>query len=186
MKKLLSVLLALMMLLCACPALGEEAAPAATEGEALTFDVAAYFLSLCDLDLTPYSGKNIALVFFNTASEAQTPMLPTWKLIWDDFDKEALEIVLIHVCDGEGPEALDALKAELGIEEMTIYEDVDAVLANSLGVNMMPNVLILNKEGNPASGYAGRIGYTALADFLALLEVEQLQCSYQPEQTAAE
>ncbi len=181
MKKVICLLLSAMLLMCACPVLAEEA-PAE---EPLTFDVTAYFLSLCDLDLTPYQGKAIALVFFNAASEAETPMLPTWKMVFDDFNKEQLEIVLIHVCDGEGQQEMDALKAELGIEEMTVYEDVDAVLAKSLGVDIMPNVLILNQEGSPASGYAGRISYTALADFLALLEVEQLQNSYQAAQEAA-
>ena len=60
MKKVICLLLSAMLLMCACPVLAEEA-PAE---EPLTFDVAAYFLSLCDLDLTPYQGKAIALVFF--------------------------------------------------------------------------------------------------------------------------
>lgn len=192
MKKLMCLLLSVLVLLCACPALGEEAAPEATAEAAaeqpLTFDVAAHFRTLCDLDLTPYYGKAIALVFFNAASEAQTPMLPTWKMVWDDFNKDQLQIVLIHVGDGEGQEEMDALKAELGLEEMTIYEDVDATLTKELGIKQenLPNVLILNKDGNPASGYAGRIGYPSLQEFFALMEVEQLQNSWQATQEAAQ
>ncbi len=174
-RKLTCLLLSLLLVLCACPALGEDA-PA----EELTFDVAAYINSLCELDLTPYAGKVIALHFFKTASEECTAMMPAWKLIYDDFDKDDVEIVLIHVCDGEGQEEMDALKAELGLEGMNIYEDVDAVLSGTLGVTEVPNTLFLNAEGNPASGYSGRLNYTTIAELLKSLGADQLQNSYLP------
>lgn len=184
-RKLTCLLTVLALLLCACPALCEAAgaatAPAAEEEE-LTFDVAAYFKTISDLDLTPYAGKVIALHFFKTASADCTAMMPAWKLIYDDFDKEDVEIVLIHVCDGEGQQEMDALKQELGLDGMNIYEDVDAVLSTTLGVTEVPNTLFLNGEGNPASGYSGRLNYTTIADLLKLLGADQLQNSYVPKE----
>ena len=175
-RKFACLLLSALLALCACAAFAEQT-PAEEE---YTFDVAAYFQSISDLDLTPYYGKVIALHFFKTASEDCTAMMPAWKLIYDDFSKDDVEIVLIHVCDGEGQQEMDALKTELGLEDMHIYEDVDAVLSTTLGVTEVPNTLFLNTDGNPASGYSGRLNYTTIAELLKTLGAEQLQNSYLP------
>ena len=46
-----------------------------------------------DLDLTPYRGKVIALHFYAADNADCLSMLPTWKMIWEDFSKNDLEII---------------------------------------------------------------------------------------------
>jgi peroxiredoxin len=169
-RKLTCLLLTVLMLLCACPVLAEESE------EPIAFDVAAYIGSLCDLDLSPYKGKVIALHFYAADNESCRTMLPAWKMIWDDFAKDDLEIVLIHTGDAEENEAL---KTELGLEGMTFYQDEGAALASTLGVVNLPNTLVLNTDGDPASGYEGTMTYPTLAALFEGLGAEQLQNSYE-------
>ena len=169
-RKLTCLLLTVLLLLCACPVLAEE-----TE-EKIEFDVAAYLGTICDLDLTPYRGKVIALHFYAADNADCLSMLPTWKMIWEDFSKNDLEIVLIHTGDAETNEAQ---KTELGIEGMTFYQDEGAALAGTLGVALVPNTLVLDADGNPASGYEGTMTYPTLAALFEGLGVEQLQNSYE-------
>lgn len=185
-RKWLCMLLSAAMLLCMVPALAEEApeAPAAEE-EPIVINVIDYFQQAgFGLDLTPYRGKVIALHFFSADSATCKTMLPTWQMLLDDFDKEALRIVFICACkEDHGEEACPAaqpVQEAFGEEAVSIYEDKDAFLCTTLGVEKMPNTLILDREGNPACGYEGLLTYPTFADWFATLEVEQLQDSYSP------
>lgn len=169
-RKLTCLLLTVLLLLCACTALAAET------DEKIEFDVAAYLSTICDLDLTPYRGKVVALHFYDADNADCLTMLPTWKMVWEDFAKDDLEIVLIHIGDAEKNEAL---KGELGIEGMTFYQDEGAALSATLGVANVPNTLVLDGDGNPVSGYEGTMTYPTLAALFEGLGVEQLQNSYE-------
>lgn len=181
-RKWLCMLLAAAMLLCMSPALAQEAQ---TDDEEIIINVIDYFQQAAfGLDLTPFRGKTIALHFFSADSPDCLTMLPMWKMICDDFDKETLQIVYVCACKKEhGEEACpvaELVGETFGEEEIFIYEDKDAVLCTALGVTKMPNTLILNQEGNPACGYQGLLSYPTVAGWLTTLGVEQLQDSNAP------
>jgi hypothetical protein len=185
-RKWLCLLLSAAMLLCMVPSLAEEApeAPAAEE-EPIIVNVIDYFTQAgLGLYLTPYRGKAIALHFFSADSAGCQTMLPTWKMLLDDFDKEALQIVFICACKEDHSEeacpAAEPVKEAFGEEAVCIFEDKDAFLCTTLGVEKMPNTLILNQDGNPACGYEGLLTYPTFADWFTTLNVEQLQDSYSP------
>lgn len=181
-RKWLCLLLAAAMLLCMAPALAVEAQE--TEEEEIIINAIDYFQQAeFQLDLTPYRDKVIALHFFSADSPDCITMLPTWKMICDDFDKETFQIVFVCPCgeeDADGCAAVAAVKETFGEDEVFIFEDRDALLCTTLGVEKTPNTLVLNMEGNPACGYEGLLTYNTLSTWLTTLNVEQLQNSFAP------
>ena len=174
MKRLLSLLVATLLALCAVPSIAED--------EPIVFDAAAYISSMSGLDLRPYGGKVIVLHFFTASGEECRAQLPALRLIYDDFDKEGVEIVLVHAWDGEGQPESDEARESFDLEGMRIYEDEGCALSRQLGITQYPNTLFLGGDGNPVSGYGGRLTYETLAYVLSGMGVTQLQNSYLPKE----
>lgn len=172
-KRLLALLTAVMLLFTVPAALAQQAPVA--------FDVAAYISSVSGLDLAPFRGRTVMLHFFTAGGAECQAQLPILKMLRDDFDAAGLEIVLIHVQDGETAQDAEAALAACGLEGVTLYEDENCALSSLLGVTAYPNTLILGKDGSPASGYGGLISYPTLAAALEMLNVRRLGNSYQAE-----
>lgn len=170
-KRLLALLTAVMLLLTVPAALAQEAP--------VSFDVASYISSVSGLDLSPFRGRTVMLQFFTAAAPECRSQLSIIKMIRDDFDPAAVEIVLIHVQDGETAQDTEAALAACGLEDITVYEDENCALSSLLGVTAYPNTLILGRDGNPASGYGGLISYPTLAAALEMLNVRRIGNSYQ-------
>ncbi len=174
MKRLLALLTAAMLLFTIPGALAQQ--------EPIRFDVASYISSVSGLDLTACQGRVILLHFFTANGAESTAQLNILKMLRNDFDPAGLEIILIHVQDGEtAQDAQDALQT-CGLEDITVYEDENCALSSLLGVTACPNTLILNADGSPASGYGGLISYPTLAAALEMLNVNRLGNSYQAEE----
>lgn len=162
LKRLISLITAIALLLCSFAATAEEEAP-------IVFDVTDFISSLSDLDLTPHKGKVIALFFYDSNTDECLATLPVWKTVYDTFDPLTVEIILVHAWDGEGQEESDALKERFQLEGMHIYEDRGCMLSDSLGVLEYPNTLFLDPHGTPASGYNGQMGQTTITEYLKSL-----------------
>lgn len=162
LKRLISLITAIALLLCSFAATAEEEAP-------IVFDVTDFISSLSDLDLTPHKGKVITLFFYDSNTPECLNTLPVWKAVHDTFDPLTVEIILVHAWDGEGQEESDALKERFQLEGMSIYEDKNCVLCTSLGINEYPNTLFLDPHGTPASGYNGQMGHTTITEYLKSL-----------------
>ena len=167
LKRLISLITAIALLLCSFAATAEEEAP-------IVFDVTDFISSLSDLDLTPHKGKVIALFFYDSNTDECLATLPVWKAVYDTFDPFMCEIILVHAWDGEGQEESDALKERFQLEGMHIYEDKNCVLCTSLGINEYPNTLFLDPYGTPASGYNGQMSQTTITDYLLSLGAVKL------------
>lgn len=170
-RRIISLLAALLLLL-------TGTAFAEANEEPIIYDVTDYFDTISDLDLSPYKGKIITLFFYTCSDPEAQATLPMWKLIHDDFDPDELAIVLVHAWDGEGQEESDAAIAQYHLEDLIIYEDEDCSLCRQLNLSEYPNILILDQEGTPASGYGGQLSYPTMAQVLVNLGVTQLQDSY--------
>lgn len=172
-KRMICLFLILSLLLCTGAAFAQEE-------ESVIYDVTDYISSIAGLDLTPHKGKIIILFFYTCNSEEAKATLPVWRMIRDDFDPQEVEIILVHAWEDEGQEESDTVKRLYQLEGLNIYEDENCTLCHTLGLNSYPNLLILNAQGSPASGYSGQVSYPTIADTLTALGAGQLQNSYLP------
>ena len=171
LKRIISLLVALLLLLlCMIPAMAEEEVE-----EPIAMDVTDYISGIADLDLTPYKGKIMVLFFYTADNDQAKATLPVWKMIHDDFNPDDVEIILVHVWDGEDQADSDAAIERFQLQDMNIYEDKDCVLSSTLGLTEYPNTLILDQGGTPASGYGGQLTYATTAEYLVSLGAEQVQ-----------
>lgn len=175
LKRITSLLAALLLLLCMIPAMAEEEVE-----EPIAMDVTDYISGIADLDLTPYKGKIMVLFFYTADNDQAKATLPVWKMIHDDFSPDDLEIILVHAWDGEDQADSDAAIEHFQLQDMNIYEDEDCLLSQTLNVTEYPNTLILDQGGTPASGYSGQLTYDTTAAYLVSLGAEQLQDSAAP------
>jgi len=175
LKRTISLLLAVLLVFSTAAALAETASgqPATEEAE-IIFDVTDYISSLSELDLSPYKGKVMVLFFYVADNEECLSNLPVWKNIYDTFDPYTVEIILVHAWEGESHEESDALKERFHLEGMNIFEDIDCILCDALGVHQYPNTLFLDAFGTPASGYNGQLSLTTISDFLVSLGAAKL------------
>lgn len=167
LNKMISLLTALVLLLCMGTAVAQEEKP-------ISFDVTDYISSIADLDLSPYRGKVMALFFYTCNSDEAKATLPVWKRIHDDFDPQDVEIILVHAWENEGQKESDAIRERFQLDGMNIYEDQNCTLCHTLGLTSYPNVLLLDAQGSPCSGYSGQLSYQTIADALIALNVTQL------------
>lgn len=172
LKRTITLLLAVLLVFCAAAALAYE--EPATEEVEIVFDVTDYISGLSELDLSPYRGKVMALFFYVADNEECQASLPIWKTIYDTFDPYTVEIILVHAWEGESHEESDALKERFHLEGMNIFEDIDCILCDALGVHQYPNTLFLDAFGTPASGYNGQLSLTTISDFLVSLGAAKL------------
>lgn len=104
------------------------------------------------LDLTPYLGKTVYLNFFTEWCYYCMQEMPDIKQMYDTYDENELQIVLVHVWDGEDESSTENVKAAYGMEDMTFFEDQDFAAASLVGLQGYPASLFLNPDGTIALG----------------------------------
>ena len=115
------------------------------------------------LDLTPYEGKAIYLNFFTEWCHFCMQEMPDIKKVFETYDPEELQIVLIHVWDGEDASNTENIKATYGMEEMTFFEDEDRFVSYALGLQGYPLSVFIGKDGNVHMGQSGMMSYDQMA-----------------------
>lgn len=105
-----------------------------------------------DLDLTPYLGKTVYLNFFTEWCYFCMQEMPDIKQMYDTYDEDALQIVLVHVWDGEDESNTESVKEKYGLEDLTFFEDKDFTAATMVGLQGYPASLFLNPDGTIATG----------------------------------
>lgn len=141
MRRLLAMISALALLVSG--ALAQEAAvPNVTE----------LMRQYTSLDLTPYLGKTVYINFFTEWCYYCMQEMPDIKRMYDAYDENELQIVLVHVWDGEDESSTENVKAAYGMEDMTFFEDQDFAAASLVGLQGYPASLFLNPDGTIALG----------------------------------
>ncbi len=141
----------LCLLMCAMALLAPVSALAAEEQSAP--NVIELMKTYTQLDLTPYEGKAIYLNFFTEWCYYCMQEMPDIKTMYETYDPEELQIVLVHVWDGEDASNTESVKKAHGLEELTFFEDKDGMVASLVGLQGYPASLYVNKDGTLAAGY---------------------------------
>ena len=159
----LSVLLAAIMLLACATALAEDPDASLTHAELIT--------KYSALDLTPYQGKVLYLNFFTEWCPYCMDEMPSIKKLYETYSPDALQVILVHVWDGEDQSNSDSIIKTYGLEDMTFFEDKDMKLSTLLSLTSYPLSVFFGKDGNIAVGGSGALTYEKMAATLDKLEV---------------
>lgn len=156
-RRRLPLLLTLLLALTLClPALAAESAE---EEKIYLLDA---FIGT-KLDLTPYEGKAILLNFFTEWCPYCMQEMPDIKKAFETYSPDQLEIILIHVWDGEDETNSENIRTKFGLEEMHFFEDEDMMIAGLVGIPGYPTSIFIDKEGN----FAGFYGQAMTEEMLA-------------------
>lgn len=150
MKRTVARLLCLLM--CFMAPLAPVSALAEAE-QAAPANVIELMKTYTRLDLSPYEGKAIFLNFFTEWCYYCMQEMPDIKTMYETYDPEELQIVLVHVWDGEDASNTESVKKAHGLEELTFFEDKDGMVASLVGLQGYPASLYVNKDGTLAAGY---------------------------------
>lgn len=115
-------------------------------------NVTALMRQHTSLDLTPYLGKTVYLNFFTEWCYYCMQEMPDIQRMHETYDEEELEIVLVHVWDGEDESNTENVRETYGLEDVTFFEDQDFAVASMVGLQGYPASLFLNPDGTLASG----------------------------------
>ena len=158
MKRLLALLGAAAMLMLPVLSLAETAEPA--QDEKLPTEM---ITENTKLDMTPYAGKAVYMNFFTEWCPYCMQEMPDIKKLYDAYDPETLQIILVHVWDGEDESNSDSIRKTYGLEGMTFFEDEDKALASLVGLPGYPTSIFFDAEGNVSNGVAKMLSYEQMA-----------------------
>ncbi len=115
-------------------------------------NVTALMRQHTSLDLTPYLGKTVYLNFFTEWCYYCMQEMPDIQRMHETYDEDGLEIVLVHVWDGEDESNTENVRETYGLEDVTFFEDQDFAVASMVGLQGYPASLFLHPDGTLASG----------------------------------
>lgn len=168
-----ALLTALVYALLLTPALGlaeiatESAAPAAKQPEAQIVS------ENTKLDMGLYEGKAVYLNFFTEWCPYCMDEMPEIKRIFEEYDPEKLQIILVHVWDGEDASNSESIRKKYGLEDMTFFEDEDTMLSQVIGLSAYPTSLFFDAEGYLVMGHEGGVTYDDLVKVMKELGVPE-------------
>ncbi|MDD3335036.1 MAG: TlpA disulfide reductase family protein [Eubacteriales bacterium] len=163
-NRLFSLLCAALLLLTPAFSVAE------TEPEKTAFEI---ITENTTLDLTPYAGKAIFMNFFTEWCPYCMQELPDIKKIYEAYSENDLQIILVHVWDGEDASNTESIRKKYGLEEMTFFEDKDQLLSSMAGIQGYPLSLFFDKEGNIATGANGMLDYDSMAQAVESVDVSK-------------
>ena len=140
-------------------------APAFSLAEAAEQDVVEMISTQTKLDLEPYRGKAIFLNFFTEWCPYCMQEMPDIRELYDTYDPEELEIVLVHVWDGEDGTASARISEKYGLEGMHFFEDEDRGLAQYVGLSGYPSSIFINKDGTLHTGFSSGGDFATFAGY---------------------
>lgn len=129
----------LLVLCCLLIALAPAASVAETAAEASAAPQVIDLLSAnTKLDLTPYRGKAILINFFTSWCAYCMEEMPDIKAVYDAYSEDDLQIVLVHVWDGEDASHSETVRKTYGLEDLTFFEDETCAYPHSSGCKAIP------------------------------------------------
>lgn len=163
MKKMrIFALVLTLMLLCVVGAQAEQ------EPEKVYFLNA---LSQTQLDLAQYEGKAIFLNFLTEWCPYCVQEIPDIKKLFETYSSEELQIIFIHVWDGEDASNTENLRNRFGLEEMTFFEDEDALVASMVGIPGYPTSVFIDKDGYLHTAMAYALSYEQMETIVEEMDV---------------
>ena len=163
-KRILSVLFVFMLLL-PMAAIAEDASE---EAEAVY--VLDYFSDTA-LDLTQYEGKAVYMNFFTEWCPYCMDEMPDIREIYDTYDPDSLEIILVHPWDGEDASNTASVVETYGLEGMTTFEDEDMTITAIVGVPGYPTSVFIDQDGYLFYAIASKLEYDSLAEIIDAMGV---------------
>lgn len=172
--RLAAALLALTVLLCAGAAQGQT-----EKVEALAI------LKDSPIDLSPYAGKAIFLNFFTEWCGNCMREMPEIKKIFEEYRRDELEIILVHVWDGEDERNSESVRETFGLEDMTFFEDQDIGLTQFVGLQYYPTSIFIDKDGYLVAALAQALTYEQMETVMEEMGVgKAVETSQAPEASA--
>lgn len=164
----------LLVLCCLLIALAPAASVAETAAEASAAPQVIDLLSAnTKLDLTPYRGTAILINFFTSWCAYCMEEMPDIKAVYDAYSEDDLQIVLVHVWDGEDASHSETVRKTYGLEDLTFFEDEDMSLSAFVGLQGYPASLFVAKDGTLAAAMNYMLTYEAMEKQLEALQVEK-------------
>ncbi|MEG0270336.1 MAG: TlpA disulfide reductase family protein [Clostridia bacterium] len=125
------------------------------------------------LDLTPYKGKTIFLNFFTQWCGYCMKEMPDIKAAYDAYSEDDLQIILVHVWDGEDERNTADVRKTFGMEDMTFFEDEDGSLADYVGLSGYPASLFISKDGTLSANFNYMLTKEMLEEQLSTMDVSK-------------
>ncbi len=146
MKKMLTALccMAIALALLSPASLAQE--PQATPESEKDTKLLEAFTQL-GLDLMPYEGKAILLNFFTEWCPYCELEMPYIKQLFDTYSRDELEIIMVHVWDGEDERNTESVKERYSMQDMHFFEDRDRALYFAARIPGFPTSVFINKDG---------------------------------------
>lgn len=151
------------------PADATAAMPESTQAP----DGVAEISQFTKLDLEPYRGKAIYLNFLTEWCPYCMQELPDIKRIFDEYSPDELQIILVHVWDGEDASATARITKDYGLQDMTFFEDEDRMLSAYIGLQGYPASVFIGKDGVPFGGFNSATNYEQLVKYMEALGVSK-------------
>lgn len=145
------------------PQAAEEAAPIASE----------LFSTYTNLDLAPYEGKAIFINFFTEWCYYCMQEMPDIKKLYDEYNEDELQVILVHVWDGEDASNSESVKATYGLEDLTFFEDEDRMVAAFVGLGGYPGSLFIAKDGTLHGAANYMLTYDQLSAYMEEMGVSK-------------
>ena len=185
MKRILTLLLALCLLLFTACGAGEAAAPAAqSESKSVPETVPAPDFTLTDQfgeehSLADYAGKRVFLNIWATWCGPCRDEMPEIQALYEDYGENGDDVVVLGLCfpyseesrqTGEGtPEEVAAFMEENGYTYPTLM-DTSGKLAQAYYVSAYPTTYVINKNGDVAGMVRGGMDRATMEKLLAMGE----------------
>ncbi|MEG0511763.1 MAG: TlpA disulfide reductase family protein [Clostridia bacterium] len=125
------------------------------------------------LDLTPYKGKTILLNFFTQWCGYCMKEMPDIKAAYDAYSEDDLQIILVHVWDGEDERNTADVRKTFGMEDMIFFEDEDGSLADYVGLSGYPASLFISKDGTLSANFNYMLTKEMLEEQLSTMDVSK-------------
>lgn len=150
------------------------AAPAMAAAQSEQPEVISQFAQT-KLDLEPYRGKAIFLNFFTEWCPYCMEEMADIKKVFDDYDPETLQVILVHVWDGETKKETKSVTEKYGLQDMTFFEDTDGALATFVGLQGYPASLFVAADGTLSGAYNYAMEYDMFAEAVEAAGAKKLE-----------
>ncbi|MFH1513706.1 MAG: redoxin domain-containing protein [Bacillota bacterium] len=125
------------------------------------FDLIGFFAGT-GLDLSQYAGQAVLINFFTEWCPYCMEEMPDIKQVFDTYDPNSLEIILVHPWDGEDASNTASVVSRFGLEGVTTIEDEDFALTTLVGVPGYPTSIFVDPDGYLYHAVASKIDFSMI------------------------
>ena len=127
------------------------------------FQIVELIQEYTSMDLSPYQGKALFLNFFTEWCVYCMQEMDSIRKIHENYSREELQVVLVHVWDGEDASNTESVKRRFGMEDMVFYEDEKVEMPGFFGLTGYPTSLFIDREGFLSEPFFGAISFETMA-----------------------